>query len=737
MVNVVLHDSVLIARPFSVNGQEVPKPAYFQGRYSMQIGGPLMIPKLFRLPNTTFALNFTTNRINSQSTQFGTVPTALERMGNFSQINSIIYDPNTGAPFGGNLIPLTRISHIALGLLNYFPPPNQTGSCSASILTGCNAQNYQFTTTVPNNNENLGVRLGQSLGRHDRLALNFQLQNRSSVNSQIFGFLDNSQGRGIGTSLSWTHNFAPRIFNVASINFNRNRTQALPFFANTTDIDSTLGIEGTSANPLNYGPPNLSFTNFAALSDGSASKTVVQSTTLNEAITWMRKKHNLRFGALFQRSQNNIKTDSNGRGSYGFTGLATSGFDANGQPLQGTGNDLADFLLGLPNTASIRYGDTSTYFRSTNYSFFGLDDWRMLPNLTINFGLRYEFFGVPYELYGHESNLDIAPGFTAVAQVVPGQVGPYSGQFPSGLVNPDRNNFAPRIGIAWRPWPKGKTVVRSGYGWYYNGAAYNGFMRNLSAQPPFANTNSVITSTDAVLTLADGFIISPPGKTILNTWAIDRNYRTPYAQTWNISIQRDLPWRLLLQASYLGTKGTRLDTQLLPNRAPPGSQLTAEERLLIANAGGFVFESSDADSTYDSARLSLIKRFNRGISFNIDYVFSKAIDDASTFGGGLAQNGQDIDAERSVSNFDHRHVLNVSYVLTSPFGHNSHLLAQHGLTSKLLEDWTLSGGLTAQTGAPLNPAGRRQPIRLGWHGRIRHHPPERHGASGGRWHRFI
>ena len=487
------------------------------------------------------------------------------------------------------------------------------------------------------------------------------------------------------------------------MSFNRNRNDALPFFANGTNVAAALGIQGTSDNPLNFGPPNLGFTNFAGLSDGSASQSRIQSFTVNEAFTWMHGKHTFGFGGLVQRSQNNVKTDSNGRGTYSFTGLATSALDANGQPLPSTGLDFADFLLGFPNSSSIRFGDTSTYFRTTNYSFFGLDDWRMKSNFTINFGLRYEFFGVPHELYGHEANLDIAQYFTAVAPVVPGQTGPYTGAFPSGLVNPDRNNFAPRIGIAWRPWPKGKTILRAGYGLYYNGAAYNGFARNLSAQPPFANTNNVITSASAFLTLSDGFVIAPPGQTITNTYAVDRFYRLPYAQTWNFSIQRELPFRLVLQTSYLGTKGTRLDTLRLPNRAAPGAPLTAEERRQIGNAVGFTFETSDADSIYHSARVSLIRRFARGASFNIDYVFAKSIDDASTFGGGLAQNDQDIRAERSLSNFDHRQTLNLGYVFTSPFGHTSRLLSQHALATKLLEDWTWNGSIRAQSGSPLNP----------------------------------
>jgi trimeric autotransporter adhesin len=681
----------------------VAKPSYAQERYSVQIGGPLMFPKLFRFDKTTFNFNYTSNRSDNLRTQIGTVPTLLERTGDFSLSNRIVYNPVTHAPFSDNKIPTGMLNPIALGLLNFFPKPNQTGSCAASNQGACSAQNFQFTDVVPNNNQSVGLRLGQSIGQKDRLALNFQYQNRSSITPQIFGFLDSGSGSGYNTSLNWIHTFAPRIFNMATVSFNRNRNDSLPFFANGADIAAQLGILGTSGNPLNFGPPNLSFTNFAGLTDGSASFTRIQTVGLNEVFTWMRGKHTISTGALFQRNQNNVKTDSNGRGSFSFSGLATSGLDANGQPLPATGYDLADFLLGLPNSDSIRFGDTTTYFRTTNYSFFGQDDWRMLPNFSINFGLRYEYYGVPSELYGREANLDIARYFTAVAQVIPGQAGPYTGDFPAGLVNPDRNNFAPRLGIAWRPWPKGKTVVRAGYGMYYNGAAYNSFGRNLAAQPPFANSNSVITSSAAVLTLASGFTVTPPGKTITNTFAVDRFYRIPYAQTWNFSIQQQLPHQLVLQVTYLGTKGTRLDTLRLPNRAAPGSPLTSEERRQIGNATGFTFESSDANSIYHSARVSLIRRFARGTSFNIDYIFAKSIDDAATFGGGLAQNDLDISAERSLSNFDHRHVLNVSYLFTSPFGHNSRWLAHRVLATKLLQDWTLNGGIHAQTGSPFTP----------------------------------
>jgi hypothetical protein len=704
LVNVVLHNSDFNAKPFSLNGQDVPKPFNAQERYSFQIGGPLMIPKLFRLSNTTFALNYTLNRANNLVSQFGTVPTLAERAGDFSGISQTLYNPATNTPFPGNVIPASDINPIALGLLKYFPLPNQTGSCTAAQTNDCSAQNYQYSRTVPNNNQNLGLRLGQSVGKNDRLALNFQFQDRNSLSPYIFGFLDNTDGLGMGATLSWTHTFTPRMWNVASVGFNRNRTDLLPFFANTTDVAAELGIAGTSGNPLNYGPPNLNFTNFASLSDGAASRVAVQSTTANDAVTIMKGKQRISFGGLYSRADNNTETDSNARGTYTFTGLSTSEF-SNGQPVNGTGNDFADYLLGLPNSSSIRYGDTSTYFRANNYSFYGLDDWRVRSDFTVNVGLRYEFFGVPYEKYGHEANLDIAPGFTAVAPVVPGEAGPYGGTFPAGLVEPDHNGWAPRLGIAWRPFPKkNKTVVRAGYGIYYNGGVYNSFMRNLSAQPPFAITNTEVTSTDAVLTLANGFVTTAPGKSILNTWAIDKNYRLPYAQTWNFLVQQDLPGHLVLQVGYLGNKGTHLDTQQIPNRALEGSSpLSSEEGLQIANATTFVYETSDANSSYQSLRTTLFRRFSRGVSFNVNYVFSKAIDDASTFGGGVAQNALDIEAERSLSNFDRRHVLTTSWVFTSPFGHDSKWLPGHDRINKFLQDWTLSGGLTAETGLPLNP----------------------------------
>ncbi len=436
--------------------------------------------------------------------------------------------------------------------------------------------------------------------------------------------------------------------------------------------------------PINYGPPNLNFTNFGALSDGNPVLTRNQGQGLSENIILSRGKHSVTLGVQYTRSDLNSLTDPNGRGTFNFTG-------------QATGFDFADFLLGLPQSSSIRYGDSSTYFRQNAWSGFVVDDWKVTANLSLNLGLRYEYFSPFYEKYGHIANLDISPDFTSVTVVTPA-----SGILPAGLIYPDYKDFSPRVGLAWKvPVGKRSTIVRAGYGIYYNGQAYNSFASLLAQQPPFATASNVSTSAGNVLTLANGFESTTP-QDVTNTFAVDPHYRTPYAQTWNLSIQHELPMGFFVEAGYLGTKGTRLDVRDLPNEGPPGSSF--DQKYQLGNAVGFTYDSSVGDSTYNALQVRAQQRFRRGISMNASYTFSKSIDDSSTFGGvgnTVAQNWLDLAAERGLSSFDRRHVFSLNWVLTSPAGQPGSHFAPNGLSARLLKDWQLSGGITAETGTPL------------------------------------
>ncbi|MDP8988794.1 MAG: TonB-dependent receptor [Acidobacteriota bacterium] len=684
-------NSVTDASPFSLNGESNTKAPYAQNKFGFNLGGPLEIPKLFRAENTFFIINYNGSLGRNGMNLTSTVPTLAERAGDFSGISTVIYNPATGLPFPGNRI--SQINPIAAGLLKYIPVPNQPGTVN----------NYRLTEAVPNNSQNLNARVNQTLSSRDQLSFGINWQGRDSQTLQNYGFIDSSSGNGMNANFNYRHTFGTAIFQNFTATFNRNTNLTTPFFANGTDVAAGLGIQGASSNPLNYGPPTLTFTNFGSLTDSSPSQTAVYNLGFTESLSIRRGKHNWTFGGGYTRYFRNSVTDANGRGTFNFTGLATSEINANGQPVANTGLDFADFLLGLPQSDSIRYGSSNTYFRTDSYYLFGQDDFRVRNNLTLNLGLRYEYFAPWSEKYGRIANLDIAPGFSAVSVVTPAQPGLYSGAFSSGLINPDRNNFAPRAGLAWKPWNRKNYVVRMGYGIYYNPGIYNQFTSLLSAQPPFAQSTSVETSTLNPLTLAEGLTVTPDGKTILNTFAVNRNYQTMYAQTWNVGFQFQMPWQLVGEVNYLGTKGTHLDVQEVPNQAPPGAVLTAQQRQSISNATGFTYDTPDGNSIYHALQTRLTRRFRRNVSFNLQYTFSKAVDDSSTLGGvgnTVAQNFNDLSAERGLSSFDRRHVFTMTSLIQSPVGSNG-VLANSRFFETALKDWTLSPSVTLETGTPL------------------------------------
>ncbi len=694
-------NSAVNAKPFSLNGLDIPQAAYAQSRFSFIVGGPLLIPKIVKDSSTQFFITYFGTRARTPQLFTETVPTAAERLGDFSQATQslgttatnvpvTIFNPNGHAQFPNSIIPQSRLDPIAVGLLRFYPLPNEPG----------NANNYQFETAAANNSDNLGIRVQRNVTKKDRLSVNFQYQDRNGATAQPFGYSDTTNGYGMNVQLQWTRNLSSRAISNAQVRFNRSYSQATPYFSLLPNIAAELNIPGTSSNPLDYGPPTLNFTNFATLSDGTATLTRNQTQSGTESINLLHGLHSVTLGVSYTRADLSTRTDPNGRGTFSFTGEATSALTANGAPQTGTGYDLADFLLGLPQSSSIRYGDSSNYFLQNQYTGYAQDEWKMRPNFTLTLGVRYEFFSPWQQKFGHMANLDIAPGFTNVSLVTPTLPGLYTGAFPPGLINPDHDNWSPRVALAWKlPWTKRSTVVRAGYGIYYNEQAYISLASQLAQQPPFATSNAVNTSTTNPLSLEEGFITTAP-KDITNTFAVDRFYRTPYAGTWNVSIQHDFAGGLFIDTGYTGTKGTHLDVRILPNEAPPGSP----QRNQLGNAVGFTYDEPVGNSIFNAFHLRAVRRFNRGLSFNLFYQFAKSIDDSSTFGGAgntVAQNWLDIAAERGLSSFDVRHQLNASFVWTSPIAAPGNRIASDSKVGRLLKDWQLSGSITAQTGNPL------------------------------------
>jgi hypothetical protein len=391
-------------------------------------------------------------------------------------------------------------------------------------------------------------------------------------------------------------------------------------------------------------------------------------------------------------------TNPNARGAFTFSGYTTSDFTSNGLPVANTGFDFADFLLGLPQTTSVQFGVPSNYFRSWVYDGFIQDDWRATAHLTILYGLRYEYFAPFTEKYGHLSDLTFGPGFSSPA-VVTGQ---NSGSLPRSLLRGDDHNFAPRIGLAYRPWSKHSLVLRTGYGLFYDGSIYSPLYTNMASQPPFAQASTLVTTPKEVLTLENGFPQLGPN-ILSNNYALDPNFRTPYAQTWNFSIEDEFVRNVILSLGYVGTKGTKLDLLLAPNQSPPGAPITTGSQTALQNALAFTYETSGAASIYQGLQVGLRRQFHGGFSMSGQYVFSKSIDDAASVGGAgrtVAQNYLDLRAERGLSSFDVRNKLLINHTYQLPFGEQRHWLNKGGTMGRAFGNWQLSGITTIQSGTP-------------------------------------
>ncbi len=691
--NVDTGNSVFDAAQYALNGKTMEKSSYSQIRYGFTLGGMLKIPGLLTSNSGMFFLNYGGSRSRSPFTSFAVMPDEAVRSGNFSAIRTAtIYDPLSGSPFAGNVIPSSRISTVAAGLVKLIPAANQVGQ----------VQNYRIVTTTPSDSDNVSLRLSQSVGNKDRFSFNTSWQQRSGETAQLYGYRDTSEGSGMNFDLTWNHTYSSRLILNLRASYNRNRNALIPYFAYGEDISGNLGITGNSREAVNYGPPNLSFTNYGDLTDAGHSLRRVHTFTQSGGLTSLTGKHSIRSGIEVKRTRLNTVAESDPRGTFTFTGLATSLLDSSGNAAAGTGYDFADFLLGFPQTSSIRYLGADVYLRATSLAAYVQDDWRVNSKLSLSLGVRYEYFPPYTEKYNRLANIVANAAFTEVTVVSPGMTNPYTNAVVSaGMVDSDKNNFSPRLGLAWKPTKDGKTVLRAGYSLFHDGSVFSRVPTALASQPPFAVTSTFNTSSSKVLTLTDGFSGSST-KTVTNTYAVNTHYVVPYAQTWSASIQQTLGRGYTLETAYIGTKGTKLVISRLPNRAPAGSTGDTEDNRVISNAVGFTYESPEGNSIYHAGQIRLNKRMRRGLSVMALYTFSKSIDNASTFGGAgnvVAQDDANLAAERALSSFDRRHTLNLNGMYSSPVtGTRTRNLPRWAVAA--LRDWNVMMGVTAQTGTP-------------------------------------
>jgi hypothetical protein len=738
--------SALDAKPYSLNGQPETKASYSQNRFGITMGGPLNIPHLYKGGTRTFLFgSYTGSRSTNPFDVFSTVPTLAERAGDFSGLLSglqpvHLFDPVTHAVMVNNQI--GAMNPAAAQLLNFIPKPNLPGDTRNFHFVSANPGdmdtlflrfNHSFSKSTGSQTGDLkqamaglhgtdqppatlrpGGRKGQRKGdpSHWTQSINGGIIYNNIRNTLLNPFPGLGGKQSINNyNINFGHSAVKGLFvNSLRFTYNRSGINVVNNFTNKTDIEGQLGITGVSQRPEDFGLPVINLApQFSSLQDTSPLVRTTQNYSLSESMSLTRGKHNWSWGGDFRHQMVDASNASNARGTFLFTGAATLDPTQINNPAA-VRIPFADFLEGFAQQTSLQSGAHDYNFSSNTISLYVQDNWRMGKNLTLNAGLRYEYVTPFNEANGQLVNLDVAPDFSAVAPVLPGQTGPITGRvFPDALVHADHNNFAPRVGIAWKPWPK--TVLRAGYGINYNIGQYGLMANQLGFQPPFAvaQINPAVTTTS--LTLQNGFsapIVAPDH--ITNTYAVDPNYALAYVQSWNLNIQQEIKTSLVMNIGYTGAKGTHLDIVRAPDQLPTGGPrfvaCTPTTPASTSCVQPFLFESSEGSSIMHQGTLRLRKRMRHGLSIGGTYTYSKSIDDASSIGGGatvVAQNDLDIAAERSLSSFDQRHRFTADYSYELPFGKDKKWLTTSGKAQTLLSGFTFSGNVSMASGFPFSP----------------------------------
>jgi trimeric autotransporter adhesin len=730
-------NGALDATNFSLTGAPVVKPAYSSNRFGVSFTGSPSIPGLVKASTKQFIFfNVTGQRNITPSNLYGTVPTLAQRGGDFSGLTQTVdgvttpvtlYNPATGLPFANNQVP---VSAQAAALLNFYPAPNITP-------TGRQGYNYQTITTAGSNATTAALRYVRNFGQsggfgrgqqrtqrngpatlRQNINFNGSYSHSAKDNRNIFLPLGGAaETDGYGVTAGYTVGYG-RLTNNASINWNRSHAMLRNYFTDASDPLVGTGISipkpVIGANPGIYlGLPSVSISNFTTMTQALPSDAINQTISFSDFVSYSHKRHNMRYGFDIRRVHADTIGGTNVVGAFTFTGYATQNpTTASRCPPSSTvtcpvvapsGYGFADFLLGLPQQSTIQAATEKTYLRANVIDWYAQDDWRVLPGLTLNYGLRYEYFSPYVEKDNRLVNLSHNADFTQVSPVCPVAVpGACVAGSPRSLVNPDRNMYSPRLGFAYRPKMKifKETVIRGGYGINFNTGQYSSFAQQLSAQTPFALTQTNIVGqpgcTSGSLTLANGFGCSTTQ--VQNNYAVNPFYRLGHVQVWNLDIQRTLPMGIVANIGYNGAMGGDLDILRAPNRTANGA--------INSGAQPFNYEDSLGYSRFEQLSVNVRKRLQKGVSLQATYHYGHSIDNASSIGGGqatVAQNDQDLNAEEGNSSFDVRHQVTGNWVLELPFGPNRALLSKGGFWSKALDGFSLSGDFTFATGTYYTP----------------------------------
>ena len=765
-------------------------------QFGGSIGGPVWLPRFGEggpsliKGNTFFFFSYEGRRQNTLAPGLTRVLTQAERTGDFSaslgacltvsgvQVPQLgpngvptgqcvrvgqIFDPATTAanplfnsalpesptnprtirqPFAGNRIPANRLNQTALALINAQQPlPN--------IVSGTN--NFVSNAGLIFDNNQTSLRMDHQFSSNDSIYGRIAFQDNTRFNKGVLPFTTkNLVGNGRVFNSSWTHVFSPSFINEFRLGYVRG-----VYGESVDEIDvGQFGIRNTILPSL----PTLNITgNVPAAYGGfgaSVLRTVQNTYQIADNMSWIHGNHSFKFG--FKGDHNRFKNGELGNGSNGvltFSGLYTKASSAS-QVSSNRDNSIADFLLGIAQTSALATPSIAN-LRNTPWAVYFQDDWKVKRRITLNLGLRYEYHQ-PFreQLLGgarfdpsNGGRLIVANPDVARRSNTPLVVCCTDPQ----VVEPDKMDFGPRIGIAIQPFKKDPTVVRLGYGIFYADSTQFFHWRAYEPLPErtyntqtgdFLNPGATLANPfpDSAFTVGAGFIptFGPVPPAILNNRPFIGSgnsgalygYKTPYSQQWSISIQREIFRNMLLEVNYTGSNSKNLPIQWIFSQATP-SPITANNSSADPAANPFLrrpypnfnigaFATTNVlQSNYNAGTIKLDKRFSSGYSFLVTYTYSKSIDQGSevfalgsTFN--ILANNNDFNLDKGLSTFDVPHRFVASGIYEFPFGKGKTFLNNSGWLDKIVGGWRTSVAFQLQSGYPFSPNIRNRRANTGY-----------------------
>jgi carboxypeptidase family protein/TonB-dependent receptor-like protein len=707
-------NSIFSARSFFDSGD----PAFVNhNMFATTIGGPVRFPKKLFGPlaydgqdKTFFFFSYGGARYRTGNRSYVSVPTTAFRNGDFSAIAAkvTIVDPETGSPFLNNKIPAGRISPVAKAFQDLlYPEPNNPAVGDFGV-----GNNYTADSGSQFNSDVYNMRIDQKLSDKNTMFVRVGITKSNqdivigALNRGLDGsFLGNVPGRTV--VLADTHTFNSKLVNEFRLGYNflQYANSNTPLGA---DIVGTLGLQGIS-NPKNEdilrAMPSFGFSRFQGSDGTNLNNQRMHTYQLNDNLTWQTGRHTIKIGADVRWNQvNDVSRPSNERGSFSFDD-------------QLSGFDYANFLLGLPSVVSAAIPRPGFYARSTQWAGYFQNDMNLGRKLTLNYGVRYEYQTPWVDKFDRRFAFDQQTGSLIVAgSSIPSDLVPelkaslkiisakQAGLPERSLVYPDRNNWNPRIGLAYRPFANNRTVVRLGYGMYT--AMFAGLLAFRGAGGPWqTNYTYSLLNNKPTMRFPNPFTGDLGFGGVNNISVVNPNLPAERAQQWNLSVGREI-WGTVIDVAYVGTKTVDIpyskDLNLLQPSTIPYSPArrpySAFNNALLLETGG--------QAIFHGLTIQADRKVARGLFFNINYAFGKALTDVELRGSdpGFQQNQYRRFLERGPDTNIRKHQLRFSYIYELPIGRNRLLLPHlNRVGNAILSGWQLNGITTMISGQYLNP----------------------------------